>query len=77
MIRDFTKKIAAAKSATLVASITDLKPFVEAHPGCAIAMHPDIDGDAKLSTQLTKKFDSLYKEESLLLVSVVPIPPQP
>jgi len=70
VLRAFSKKMAAAKSATLMTSITDLQPFIEANPGCAIALNADIDGDPKLSTQLTKKFDSLYKGESLLLASV-------
>ena len=68
-VRAFNKRMSAAKTEAALSAITDLGDFVNANATCAVAMNADIQGDAKLAGQLTKKFDSLYKESSLFLVS--------
>jgi alanyl-tRNA synthetase len=42
---------------------------LDATASVAVAMVADIQADAKLSTQLTKKFAELYKESSICIVS--------
>ena len=69
VVKVYKKKVAAAKSAEALESITQLAPLFEANPTCCVVLNADISADAKMASQLTKKFEKLYKEGSLLMAS--------